>query len=100
MVTLGKNAAGLPAFTGERPLRVLGATILPQALWILGVALAIMVGPAALLRPHPGRQGHAGGGHRPGGGAAGRDQGRAHGHALVCPRGGGGRGGRHHHHAR
>jgi branched-chain amino acid transport system permease protein len=43
MVTLGKNAAGLPAFTGERPLRLLGATILPQALWILGVALAIMV---------------------------------------------------------
>jgi branched-chain amino acid transport system permease protein len=42
MVTLGKNAAGLPAFTGEHPLRVLGATILPQALWILGVALAIM----------------------------------------------------------
>jgi branched-chain amino acid transport system permease protein len=42
MVTLGKNAAGLPAFTGERPLRLLGATILPQALWILGVALAIM----------------------------------------------------------
>ena len=26
MVTLGKNAAGLPAFTGERPIRVLGAT--------------------------------------------------------------------------
>lgn len=43
MVTLGKNAAGLPAFTGERPLHVLGATVLPQALWILGVALAIMV---------------------------------------------------------
>ena len=42
MVTLGKNAAGLPAFTGERPLSLLGATILPQALWILGVALAIM----------------------------------------------------------
>ena len=42
MVTLGKNAAGLPAFTGERPLSLLGATILPQALWILGLALAIM----------------------------------------------------------
>jgi branched-chain amino acid transport system permease protein len=44
MVTVGKNAAGLPAFTGEQPIRVLGATILPQALWIVGVALAIMVG--------------------------------------------------------
>jgi branched-chain amino acid transport system permease protein len=44
MVTLGKNAAGLPAFTGERPIWLLGAAILPQALWIMGVALAIMVG--------------------------------------------------------
>lgn len=42
MVTVGKNAAGLPAFTGEQPIRVLGAAILPQALWIVGVALAIM----------------------------------------------------------
>lgn len=43
MVTLGKNAAGLPAFSGERPIRVLGATFVPQALWILGVACAIVV---------------------------------------------------------
>jgi branched-chain amino acid transport system permease protein len=43
MVTLGKNAAGLPAFTGERPFRILGATFVPQALWILGVAAAIVV---------------------------------------------------------
>jgi branched-chain amino acid transport system permease protein len=43
MVTLGKNAAGLPAFTGERPIWLLGAAILPQAFWIVGVALAIMV---------------------------------------------------------
>jgi branched-chain amino acid transport system permease protein len=44
MVTLGKNAAGIPAFTGERPLLFLGAAILPQALWILGVAGAIVGG--------------------------------------------------------
>ena len=43
MVTLGKNAAGLPAFSGERPIRVLGATFVPQALWIVGVACAIAV---------------------------------------------------------
>jgi branched-chain amino acid transport system permease protein len=43
MVTLGKNAAGLPAFSGERPLWLLGAAILPQALWIVGIALAIML---------------------------------------------------------
>ena len=43
MVTLGKNAAGLPAFSGERPLWLLGAAILPQVLWIVGIALAIML---------------------------------------------------------
>jgi branched-chain amino acid transport system permease protein len=41
MVSLGKNAAGLPSFSGDRPIGVLGATFLPQAVWILGVALAI-----------------------------------------------------------
>ncbi len=43
MVSLGKNAAGLPAFSGERPLRILGATFVPQALWIVGVACAIVL---------------------------------------------------------
>jgi branched-chain amino acid transport system permease protein len=43
MVTLGKNAAGLPAFTGDRPIWLLGAAILPQALWIVGIALAIVL---------------------------------------------------------
>lgn len=44
MVTIGKNAAGLPAFSGEQPIRLLGAAILPQALWIVGVALALVAG--------------------------------------------------------
>jgi branched-chain amino acid transport system permease protein len=43
MVTLGKNAAGLPAFSGEAPIRVLGAAFSPQALWIVGVALAVVL---------------------------------------------------------
>ena len=43
MVSLGKNAAGLPAFTGERPFQILGATFVPQALWIVGVAGAIVL---------------------------------------------------------
>jgi branched-chain amino acid transport system permease protein len=43
MVTLGKNAAGLPAFSGERPIWLLGAAILPQALWIISVAIAIVL---------------------------------------------------------
>jgi branched-chain amino acid transport system permease protein len=42
MLTLGKNAAGLPAFSGDRPIRVLGATFVPQALWIFVGALVIM----------------------------------------------------------
>ena len=43
MVSVGKNASALPAFTGERPFRILGATFVPQALWILGVAAAIVL---------------------------------------------------------
>jgi branched-chain amino acid transport system permease protein len=43
MITLGKNAAGLPAFSGERPIWVLGAAILPQALWIVGGAVLIVL---------------------------------------------------------
>jgi branched-chain amino acid transport system permease protein len=43
MVTLGKNAVGLPPFSGERPIRILGAAFVPQAVWILGVALLIML---------------------------------------------------------
>lgn len=42
MVTLGKNPAGLPPFSGEAPIRFLGATFPPQALWILGVALVVV----------------------------------------------------------
>ncbi|TQF77861.1 branched-chain amino acid ABC transporter permease [Elioraea sp. Yellowstone] len=33
----------LPAFTGEEPIRVLGASILPQSLWVLGGAAAIVL---------------------------------------------------------
>jgi branched-chain amino acid transport system permease protein len=39
----GTDARPMPAFTGERPLAVLGATIPPQALWVLGTAFALMV---------------------------------------------------------
>ena len=35
MFVWGKDPAGLPAFSGDTPIRVLGATLLPQALWIL-----------------------------------------------------------------
>jgi len=34
----GKRIHSLPAFTGDQPIVVLGATILPQGLWVLGGA--------------------------------------------------------------
>ncbi len=44
-VTLwGTDARPLPAFSGERPLAFAGVTLPPQALWVLGVALALMTG--------------------------------------------------------
>jgi branched-chain amino acid transport system permease protein len=39
----GTDAKPLPAFSGERPLHVAGATITPQALWVLGAALVLML---------------------------------------------------------
>lgn len=41
-VTLGKGTHALPAFSGEQPIEVLGATLLPQSLWVLGVTLVIV----------------------------------------------------------
>ena len=42
-VVLGKGTHPLASFSGDRPLAVLGATILPQSLWILAVTLVIVV---------------------------------------------------------
>lgn len=38
----GTDAQTLPAFSGEEPIHVAGATIPPQALWVLATALALM----------------------------------------------------------
>jgi branched-chain amino acid transport system permease protein len=35
-----KNLHALPAFSGDRPIALGGATIVPQSLWVLGVTLA------------------------------------------------------------
>lgn len=44
MFAWGKQAHVLPHFTGERPIPVLGATLLPQTLWILGIiGLAVVL---------------------------------------------------------
>lgn len=40
----GTDARPLPAFSGERPLAFAGVTLPPQALWVLGAALALMTG--------------------------------------------------------
>lgn len=37
MFAWGKHTFSLPPFSGEKPISVLGATILPQTLWILGI---------------------------------------------------------------
>jgi branched-chain amino acid transport system permease protein len=43
-VWLGKGSHGLPAFSGEKPIRLFGATLMPQSLWVLGVsALLVLV---------------------------------------------------------
>jgi len=36
-VWLGKNTHTVPPFSGNEPIAILGATLLPQSLWVLGV---------------------------------------------------------------
>jgi len=50
----GRQFYALPAFSGDDPINVGGATLLPQSLWVLGVGLVMVVllawdaGPALL----------------------------------------------------
>ncbi len=46
----GTDARALPAFSGERPIALAGATITPQALWVLGTTLALMLGLQVFFR--------------------------------------------------
>ena len=39
----GKNRMALPPLSPDRPIEILGATVLPQALWIFGLTLAAIV---------------------------------------------------------
>jgi branched-chain amino acid transport system permease protein len=39
-----KQLHRFPSFSGDDPIRVLGATILPQSLWVIGGALVVFVG--------------------------------------------------------
>jgi len=38
----GTDARALPAFSGEQPLHILGATLPPQALWVIGTAVVLV----------------------------------------------------------
>lgn len=39
-----KQIHSFPAFSGDDPIRILGATILPQSLWVIGGAIAVFTG--------------------------------------------------------
>jgi branched-chain amino acid transport system permease protein len=42
-VWLGKGAHSLAAFSGDVPLQILGATLMPQSLWVLGVTALVVL---------------------------------------------------------
>jgi branched-chain amino acid transport system permease protein len=42
MLLWGKDTHSIPPFSGEEPIAIGGATILPQHLWILGITLLII----------------------------------------------------------
>jgi len=42
-VWLGKGTFSLPAFSGEKPILFLGATLMPQSLWVLGVSALVVL---------------------------------------------------------
>jgi branched-chain amino acid transport system permease protein len=42
MLFWGKDTYVLPAFSGTTPIHLLGATIVPQSLWILGIAVVVL----------------------------------------------------------
>ena len=44
MLLWGKDTQALPAFSGTDPISVVGATLLPQHLWIFGVTVLVIVG--------------------------------------------------------
>lgn len=42
-VWLGKGTHSIPSFSGDEPISIGGATLLPQSLWVLGVAAAVVL---------------------------------------------------------
>ncbi len=43
MFIWGKDSLSLPAFSGEKPIHLWGAAILPQALWIIGTIILLVL---------------------------------------------------------
>ena len=42
-ILFGKQIYRLPSFSGDEPIQVLGASLLPQSLWVIGGALTVFV---------------------------------------------------------
>ncbi|MDE2439520.1 MAG: branched-chain amino acid ABC transporter permease [Betaproteobacteria bacterium] len=42
-VIFGKGTHSLPPFSGDTPIEILGATLLPQSLWVLGITALVVV---------------------------------------------------------
>lgn len=42
-VVLGKGTRVIPSFSGDDPVTVLGATIMPQSFWVFGVSLLVVL---------------------------------------------------------
>ena len=42
-IWLGKGTHSLAPFSGDAPIEILGATLLPQSLWVLGVTALVVV---------------------------------------------------------
>jgi branched-chain amino acid transport system permease protein len=49
MLTLGKNPAGYPGFSGDAVLDVLGARLPAQTLWIIGITIVFMIAAHAFF---------------------------------------------------
>lgn len=43
MFIWGKEEHGIPTFSGNEPIMILGASLTPQAIWILGIMCAVLV---------------------------------------------------------
>ena len=42
-IWLGKGTHSLAPFSGDAPIEILGATLLPQSLWVLGVTALVVI---------------------------------------------------------